>query len=530
VTRRLDRKKVEDVARDHIRNAGSPAMSARLVPRYLTKTRYLNGLACHKWLWLEINAPDRLPKIDESTEHLLIEGRRIGELARRRYPQGVLLPTESVRQNDERSKRLLDKRLPLFEAGFVHPGGTCYARADVLLPVGKRDWKIVEVKSGTRVKEEYLHDLAFQEYCYAGAGLKIQGCSLLLVDTEYIRSGDIDPLELLREEDVTDAVRDVRPTVQPNVQELLKVADAKRCPEFGRGEPFHEDEAGVHEDDSIWQQHPDSDIRELYRGGKQALVFLESGVYRISDIPKSVVLRGKQVIQHDAHTRDNVHLDRKKIAGFLKTLRYPLHFLDFETVYPAIPLFDGTRPYQQIPFQFSVHVVEGPGQEPLHHSFLSLEPSDPRKRLLESLRQVIRPEGHLVAYNQSFEMSRLEDLATLFPEHAEWVSHANARFVDLMTPFREFAYYNPSQRGSASLKAVLPAITGRGYDELTIANGSQASQVYLNAAFGIRDGKEASDQPVEEIRTALERYCGQDTAGMVWIVEALTELASERGS
>ncbi len=497
---------------------------------YLTKTDYVNGLTCPKSLWLAFNAPGRLPKADESAQYLMDQGRQIGELARRRYPAGVLLPTGSVRENDQRSRRLADRRVPLFEAGFIHPSGACYARADVLLPIGKDEWDLAEVKSSGSVKEEHLHDVAFQLYCYTGAGLKIRKCSLLLVNTEYERSGEIDPIQFFREEDVTDAVRGVEPTVQPNVGRLLQVTHSRECPEFGRGEPFHKDEGGVHEDDSIWKEHPASDISDLYGGGKKVLQLLEAGVFKIRDIPKSVVLTGKQSVQRAAHTSGRTHVDRRKLATFLEGLRYPLHFLDFETIYPALPLFDGTRPYQQIPFQFSVHMVKAPGHKPHHHSFLSLEPTDPRAELLESLRKVIGSEGNLVAYHQSFEMSRLEELARFLPEHAKWVRAAKGRFVDLLTPFREFAYYNPEQGGSASLKSVLPAITGHGYDGFVIANGSQASLAFLHAAFGTGDGKKASLNEVKEIRRALERYCGQDTEGMVWIVEKLADLAKDSNS
>ena len=496
--------------------------------KYLTKTRYVSGLACSKWLWLEFNAPDRLPRPDESTKYLLDEGRQIGELARRRYPTGMLLPSESPEENEQRSRKFLDKRVPLFEAGFTHPNGKCYARADVLLPVGEDEWNVVEVKSGASVQEEYLHDVAFQHSCYIGAGLKIRRCSLLLINTKYERSGEIAPAQLFQEEDVTDAIKQVAPTIQPNVEVLLKIANSKVCPEFRRGERFHKDEFGVHSDDLIWKEHPASDISNLSGGGKKILQLLEAGVFRIRDIPKSVILSGKQGVQFAAHTSGRTHVDRTKLATFLGGLRYPLHFLDFETIYPALPVFDGTRPYQQIPFQFSVHVVEAPGHKPRHHSFLSLESMDPREELLESLRKVIGPEGHLVAYNQSFEKSRLEELSKFLPEHATWVREAKGRFVDLWTPFRDFDYYSPEQGGSASLKAVLPAITGHGYDGFAIANGFQASRAYLHAAFGNEDGKKASQNELEVIRRALERYCGQDTEGMVWIVEKLAELAEER--
>ena len=387
-------------------------------PTYLTKTRYVNGLACSKWLWLAFNAPDRLPKVDEPAQYRLDEGRQIGELARRRYPGGMLLPAESPQENDRQSRGLLDKRVPLFEAGFLHPEGTCYARADVLLPVKDDAWDVVEVKSGTNAKEEYLDDVAFQRYCYAAAGLKIRRCALLLVDSKYERSGEIDLLRLFREEDVTGALEGVAPTVEPNVNGLLSAAHSKACPEFGRGEPFHRDDYGVHSEDIIWKEHPDSDIRDLYGNRKKDLELLEAGVFRLRDIPKSFRLTRKQRLQQAAHTSGRTHVDPSKIASFLDGLEYPLHFLDFETISPAVPLFDGTRPYQQIPFQFSVHVLDAPGHKPSHHSFLSLEPSDPRTDLLESLGRAIGLEGDVLVWNQTFEKSRLCELALLAPEYS----------------------------------------------------------------------------------------------------------------
>lgn len=498
---------------------------ARLKKSHLSKTGYVNGLACKKWLWLDFNAPDRLPQPDSSAQFLLDQGRQVGELARSRYPRGELLPPGSPRENDRLSRKLLDKRVPLFEAGFIHPNGLCYARADVLVPMGNGAWDVVEVKSAGSIKEEHLHDLAFQRHCYAAAGLNVRECHILHINTKYERSGEIDLAQLFQEVDISEAVEAAAPTVGSHITELLKVASAKECPEFGRGEPFHDDDAGVHSDDSVWRDHPGSDIQQLYRGGKQALALLESGVFKISDIPESVSLKGNQVIQHAAHTSGQVHVDRDEIAAFLEGLVYPLHFVDFETFGTAIPIFDGARPYQQIPFQFSVHVVMAPGQKPLHHSFLSMKREDPRRRFLESLRTSIGPSGSLVAYNQSFEKKILADLAVSLPEYAEWVDATSRRFVDLMSPFRQFAYYNPAQGGSASLKEVLPAVTGQGYGGFEIANGTDASIAYLRVTFGTHNEWERSSQGVDETRRALERYCGRDTEGMVWIVEKLSEFS-----
>jgi hypothetical protein len=498
---------------------------ARRRQTHLTKTGYVNGLACKKWLWLAFNDPDRLPEAGQSVQFRLDEGRRVGEVARKRYPSGVLLPAEGPRENDRRTRSLLGKRQPLFEAGFLHRDGSCYARADVLLPVGENDWDVIEVKSGGSVQVEYLHDVAFQNYCYDSAGLKVRSSSLLLINTKYERSGEVDPHQLFSRVDITDAVGEVLPGVCTNVRDLLEVTKYRDCPEFGQGEPFHKDEDEVHADDAIWKKHPGADIQALYRGGKQSLALLESGVYRIKDIPRSVTLKGRQAIQYEAHVSDTVHVDRERLAAFVRKLKYPLHFLDFETVGTALPLFEGVRPYQQIPFQFSVHIVERPGEKARHSSFLSMEHHDPREGLLRALREAIGPKGHVVAYNQSFEKGALEGLAQRFPDYKSWVRETNLRFVDLITPFREFAYYSPAQQGSASLKSVLPAITGRGYDGFEIADGTTASLAYFYATFGTLDGKRTSPTAAGRIKEALEQYCGRDTEGMVWIVEKLTELS-----
>lgn len=492
---------------------------------YLTKTSYVHGLACKKWLWLAFNDPDRLPRPGPTDQFRMDQGRQVGELARKRYPSGILLPPEVPRESDRRTRELVDKREPLFEAGFIHPDGDCYARADVLFPVGVGEWDIIEVKSGGSLKEEYVDDVAFQDYCYAGAGLKIRACSVLLINTKYERAGEIDPDQLFSQVDITDAVNEKLPTIGTIINDLREVTKSRVCPEFGGGEPFHKDEPGVHADDLVWKEHPGSDILTLYRAGKKALALLESGIFRIREIPKSVFLEGRQAIQYAAHSSGKTHVDREQLATFLQKLRYPLHFLDFETIGTALPLFDGVKPYQQIPFQFSVHVVDSPGDEPNHKSYLSMESVDPREDLLESLETVIGLDGNVVAYNQSFEMGALDELAQQFPRFERWVRGTLGRFVDLISPFREFAYYNPTQQGSASLKSVLPAVTGRGYDGFEITNGLAASIAYLYATFGTPDGKRASHSEADRIKTALQQYCGRDTEGMVWIVQRLTELA-----
>ena len=198
---------------------------------------------------------------------------------------------------------------------------------------------------------------------------------------------------------------------------------------------------------------------------------------------------------------------------------YPVHYLDFETLNTAIPLFDGIRPYQQVPFQFSLHVVQQPGDAPEQHAFLGDASTDPRRGLLAALRASIGSEGSIVAYNKSFEIGVLHTLGRAFPEYKAWAEGVCDRMVDLLVPFRGFNYYNPIQRGSASLKRVLPALTGEGYDGLAISDGSLAGLAYLSCGAGM------SAEEIQQIRTNLLEYCGLDTSGMIQIVERLTELS-----
>jgi len=213
------------------------------------------------------------------------------------------------------------------------------------------------------------------------------------------------------------------------------------------------------------------------------------------------------------------HVDHNAIRGFLAPLRYPLYFLDFETFNVAIPLFDGIRPYQKVPFQYSLHVQQSPGATPTHFGFLADGLSDPRPAILHNLRNHLGTTGSIVGYNASFEKGVLRESSEAFPEYAPWYYANDQRFVDLLVPFRSFAYYDPRQKGSASLKVVLPVLTGKTYDGMPIADGDAASREYLRVTYG-------SVNPADRmsVREHLEQYCGFDTMAMVWILKELYQL------
>jgi len=214
-----------------------------------------------------------------------------------------------------------------------------------------------------------------------------------------------------------------------------------------------------------------------------------------------------------ATTNERPHISVKGIQAFLDTLQYPLYYLDFESITPAIPRYDNSRPYQQLCFQFSLHIEQEDGSIE-HKEFLAEANGDPRPAFIEALKEALGDSGSIIVYSKTFENSRLREIARDYPEHEEWVDKTIARVVDLYDPFKDFHYYHPNQKGSASIKKVLPALTDLSYADLEINNGGLASKSF----------ESLYDAPSEEIRQQLLEYCKLDTLAEVEIVKKLREL------
>jgi hypothetical protein len=485
------------------------------MPKWLTKSKYLNGLQCPKLLWLTVNEPERVPAPDAATQQLFDQGRIIGEFARQLFPEGIKVPYEDFLSNIRTTKKLLQQRKPLFEAGVR--AGRIYARLDIMLPTEHNNWDIVEVKSATSIKDVNLDDIAFQKLVCEENNIPIHRCYLIYINNKYVRHGEVNPEELFVMTDVSKDVFAKEDGIRKRVMSMFNIIDSKPCPDISIGphcsEPY---ECRLEE---CWGNLPENNVFTLYKGGSKSWDLYRSGVADISCIPEGFPLNEKQQIQVNGVQRGEVHIDVEQIQEFLSSIVYPLYCLDFETIGPAVSLFDNSRPYQNIPFQYSLHVQASPCSRRRHYAFLAEGQNDPRPALLKKLRKEIGSEGTVLAYNKSFEEHVLRESADAFPEYAGWVENVTGRMVDLIVPFRSFAYYNPSQQGSASLKKVLPAVTGKSYTGMDIAEGGEASRRFLDIMFG-----DASPEEVQQTRKALLKYCGQDTLGMVWIVEKLTKL------
>jgi hypothetical protein len=353
------------------------------------------------------------------------------------------------------------------------------------------------------------------------SGFKPDKIFLMHINTAYIKDGDINPKELFTLADITNEVIGNQLWVEENLEDLKNILSTEIEPvvEIGKhcGSPF-ECEYKHH----CWKHIPEQSVFSLYNPRGLDWKLYEQGIFKIIDIPENVSLNHRQNLQVSGQKIAHSHIDKTSISEFLNNWEFPLYFFDFETIFPALPVLNGTRPFQQVPFQYSLHILEQYGDKYSHKEFLA-EPKDfneisvdPRKKLIEQMKLDFGEIGSIVAYNATFEISRLKELADAFPEDRDFIESIIKRFVDLLIPFRNGWFYHPEMGGSASIKAVLPAIAPEfNYKDLEISNGGDASNIFLSMINNKFIGDEIFT------RESLKKYCERDTLGMVIIWEEL---------
>ena len=487
-------------------------------PPQLSKSRFLAGLQCLKRLYLDCHHRDLADPIEPGQQAIFDTGTAVGELARQRFPGGILIEEqyfEHAQALKSTQALLSDASVPaLFEPAFTFRG--VRTRVDVLVRSGGQAFDLVEVKSTTGAKREHIHDVAIQMYAVEGSGIPIRRAYLMHIDRSYVyRGGDYDPNRLFSLEDVTDEVRAYASNAMPNdlarmweslrLTETLNIETGRhcttpyRCPFFGH---CHRDEP----------EHPVRELPGLRQEGYERLD--TAGIRDIGDIPPD--FPGLSGMQRRA--RDSVAAGRPfvgpDLASILREISLPAGFLDFETLIPAVPMYAGTRPYQAIPFQWSLHIRDADG-ELSHNSFLDDGPGDPRERFITSLMDAVPSQGSIVVYS-GYEERVMKELAREFPRYETPLLALCDRAIDLLRLIRG-SYYHPDFHGSFSIKSVLPALVpDLAYDDLEIPEGLAATAAYARLIAG--------DVPQPEkakIRKSLLAYCKRDTEAMVRIYETL---------
>lgn len=463
----------------------------------LTKSNYLSFLQCRKYLWLYKHRSDLLPtEIALRQAKMFDDGAEVEEYAYKLFAKvsGVV-----------------------FQPTFKDTKAGIMCRCDIIKYNKPKEVEIYEVKSSTEAKDYHLDDLAFQKTCLTKAGLTVTRTYLILANNQYVRQGAIEPKKLLKIEDVTAEVEERMEGLEERIAEALKVIKLKTEPDVRIlkqcSHPFDCPFIPY-----CWAAVPTPSIYDAGLNEKKLNTLLGLGIIHLKDVPAGMITASKKKFYESVLT-GKPHVDRPAIAKWIKKLEYPLHFLDYETLDPAVPHFDGYRPYQQMPFQYSLHVIEKPGAKPLHYEYLETDQVDPVPALAETLSKQIGPKGSVIAWNMGFESGRNAEMAELLPAYAKFFKSVNKRMVDLGDPVKKGAYVHPDFLGSWSIKAVLPVMFPELSYEGLVTDAGAACDYYPKLISG-----ELTPAERKETIAVMLAYCKMDTWAMVRILEEMEEL------
>lgn len=445
----------------------------------LSKSKYVRGTNCPKSLWLYVHKKDQ-QVISDSSQIVFSRGTDVGILAQDYFPNGVIAVQEDYpcAESAKRTKAFIEQGIEtIYEATFIYDN--VLVAVDILHKENGK-WSIYEVKSTNSTKPQHIIDVVVQYYVVSGCGIDVDKTYLMHFNRDYVRRGDINVNELFIADNILHEVTQLQMEVKENIPTLLRMLEGQE-PTVEMGSYCHDPY--------------ECDYQE----------------YCMSFLPKDepVELSKLPVI------------NEAEVKRFVNSIEYPVCHLDFETVRPGVPLFNESRPYQQIPFQYSLHIQETKGGEIVHKEYLA--PSDlnidPRLGLIQSMILETRNAKTIFVYNIAFERTRINELMRDFPEFEKELQSINDKLMDLIIPFRKKFYRTETMEGSSSIKKVLPALSpDLSYDVLEIGNGMNASNAFLDLYFS------NDEEYVNEVRQHLLMYCHLDTFAMVRILEVLEKV------
>jgi predicted RecB family nuclease len=488
----------------------------------ISKSKFVAGVQCLKRVYLQVHQPGLAAELDEASKALIEQGREVGLVAQKAFPGGVTVeagPKELGKAIKTTRELVAMSEAPaIFEATFKHKG--VLVRTDVLKRNGRSGHRLIEVKSATSVKPHHAYDIAIQRHVLTGADVEIKQASLMHLNREYVFDGkqyDVSQLFVIADLKQKDSVGDSE--ISDRLKEQFRVLNRHKPPDIKPGRQC-KDPVLCEFYDHCNPELPGDHVSRL--PGIQAKKVEEltaTGITLIKQIPSTFPLSERQRRAVDC-VKSGKPFVSPELADELEGLKYPLCFMDFETVFPALPRLAKMGPYDHIPFQWSVHRQEKPGDSLNHHEFLAKNDSDPRLAFIESLCKALTGAGNIVVYNQSFESSRLADLARWMPAYESEIKKIEAKIWDLLVVVRRNVYH-PAFAGSFSLKFVLPAfVPEMTYKTLEVAEGTAAGLAWARLI-------QPTAPLVEKYRLkkALLEYCKQDTLALAKLFDVVRKPA-----
>lgn len=493
----------------------------------ISKTDYITYLKHPAWLWLRKHNPDFLPAPDDNSQAIIDEGREFEKFAEQVFSEAIHLDRNNYADMQEwanETKALLEQGVDtILQAAFLYDGFLCIA--DAITKDGDA-YTLTEIKATTSPDKEHICDLAFQKTVIEWSGLPISTEQVLHANKEYLRNGDIKAEEIVTFTDVTEKVNKEVLNTPEKMREAASIAESNEMPNdslryagLGAASDYRE---------IFYKLHPDIPEYSIYdlasnkgAGTDKLIGSLEdSGIELIVDIPDSTKLQQHQQDQVRVTKLNEVIIDKEAIRSFLRDIEFPAYFLDYESINHIFPPFDHTFPYQQVVFQYSLHIMKEDGML-IYTEYLHDTNTNPAESMIAHLKQDIGSTGSIIVWNKTFECSRHKEYAKLYPVHADFFNDLNDRTVDLADIFSKRLYLDKKLKGKYSIKKVLPLLCPElSYKTLSIQEGSTASRSWREV---IIDGTRADK---DQILADLREYCGLDTYAMVAIYHRLKDLTA----
>ncbi|MBX2986809.1 MAG: DUF2779 domain-containing protein [Bdellovibrionaceae bacterium] len=476
--------------------------------RYITKSRLIQFLQCGKLGFISHHQPKELPTPDLATQRVFKQGHVVGFEAQKQYPDGIMIKAPAFKMEEalKETQTLLSENKTLFEATFAFEG--VLVRVDILNPV-EGGWEIIEVKSSTEVKDEHINDVAIQNWVLSNCGLTIKKCSVMTINSKVTKGENIFNLF---------SVGEVTHTMFSQVEILVNryktILSKEKAPQVDIGKhcsnPY---DCPLWEKCKAEKKLPKVSVLDIPNHKKKWFHY-ETGKVALTDLinEKWSPTQFRMIV---SHLEGKLISDLDVVSNFLSQLQYPLYYLDFETEQKAVPRLMKTRPYQQVVFQYSLHIEQEDGAIEWV-DYLANDESDPRETVIKGLLANLGTEGSIISYNAPFEVSRIREMAKDFPQYRDGLLALLDRFIDPLTCFRE-GVYHPAFQGSFSIKSVAPALLGEkaSYLNLEVQDGIMA-QEYFDQILSEKD-----EVKKQGLISALRKYCRQDTYLMVLLMDWL---------
>ena len=488
----------------------------------LSKSDYMLFLRHPAWLWLKKNDPTELPTIPHSAKNWLDEGYEFEAFAEQLFSDSKKI--EFI--GDDNIMTARTSAAWAEGAQCVSQGKYEFGELSCITDILEADangYVLTEIKSSSSVKPEHELDLAFQSVVLKGAGYDVHTYRVAHVNSSYVRDGQIDTNRLVSITDVTKNVESIIDKTKSNIDKALTVISAKKIPDMDPSMAASNAFQEWLDIRKTLEPHLDEDsIYHLPKVGSGVVKKLkQNNITRLSDIKDGALLSHGSAKYWKAKELGGRYINKPEVNKFLDKIIYPIYYLDYETSSNAVPLWNHTAPYQQVPFQYSLHIKRDPNASLEHFDYLHIAKDNPIDGLLEKLSQDIDGYGSIIVWNKGFEMSRNTEMAEYAPKYREFLLEVNRRVIDLMEPFNEDLIMDPAFKGSNSIKDVLPVIVpGYSYSDLTIKDGGTAASEWK--AVTLQDGPNK-----EEVYADLIKYCERDTEEMVLIHQELIRMGQD---